>query len=38
EYLNEFCYRFNRREREAELPFRLLNACLTHTQIKLKMV
>lgn len=38
EYLNEFCYRFNRREWEAELPLRLLNACLTHTQVKLKMV
>ncbi len=38
EYLNEFCYRFNRHEWEAELPLRLLNACLTHTQVKLKMV
>lgn len=38
EYLNEFCYRFNRREWEAELPLRLLNAYLTHTQVKLKMV
>jgi REP element-mobilizing transposase RayT len=38
EYLNEFCYRFNRREWEAQLPLRLLSACLTHTQIKLKMV
>jgi len=38
EYLNEFCYRFNRRAREAELPSRLLNACLSHTQIKLKIV
>ncbi len=38
EYLNEFCYRFNRREWEAELPLRLLSACLTHTQVKLKMV
>lgn len=38
EYLNEFCYRFNRRVWETELPDRLLNACLTHTQIKLKMV
>lgn len=38
EYLNEFCYRFNRREWEAELPLRLLNACLTHTQVRLKMV
>lgn len=38
EYLNEFCYRFNRRAWEPELPFRLLNACLTHTQVKLRMV
>jgi len=37
-YLNEFCYRFNRREWEAQLPLRLLNACLEHTQVKLKMV
>ena len=37
-YLDEFCYRFNRRDREAELPLRLLDACLTHTQVKLKMV
>jgi len=38
EYLNEFCYRFNRRGWEAQLPLRLLNACLTHTQVKLKIV
>ena len=38
EYLNEFCYRFNRRAWEPELPMRLLNACLTHSQVKLKMV
>jgi hypothetical protein len=37
-YLNEFCYRFNRRAEEAELPLRLLNACLSHTQVRLKMV
>jgi len=30
EYLDEFCYRFNRRFWERELPFRLLNACLIH--------
>jgi transposase-like protein len=34
EYLDEFCYRFNRRFWEFELPFRLLNACATHTPIK----
>ena len=38
EYLNEFCYRFNRRAWEPELPMRLLNACLTHSQVILKMV
>ena len=35
EYLDEFCYRFNRRFWEAELPLRLLNACLAHAPIKL---
>jgi hypothetical protein len=30
EYVNEFCYRFNRRFWEDELPMRLLNACLSH--------
>ena len=30
EYLDEFCYRFNRRFWEFELPLRLLNACLNH--------
>lgn len=30
EYVNEFCYRFNRRFWENELPMRLLNACLAH--------
>lgn len=38
EYLNEFCYRFNRRHWESELPLRLLDACLTHTQVRLKTV
>ena len=38
EYLNEFCYRFNRRHQESELPMRLLNARLTHTQVRLRMV
>jgi len=31
EYLDEFCYRFNRRFWEYQLPFRLLNACVSHT-------
>ena len=35
EYLNEFCYRFNRRFWEPELPLRLLNACLSHQPVKL---
>ena len=35
EYLDEFCYRFNRRFWEAELPLRLLNACLTHVPVRL---
>jgi transposase-like protein len=33
EYLDEFCYRFNRRLWEPELPFRLLNACLAHSPV-----
>ena len=35
EYLDEFCYRFNRRFWEHELPMRLLNACLSHAPYKL---
>jgi transposase-like protein len=34
EYLDEFCYRFNRRFWEFELPLRLLNACLTHAPVR----
>lgn len=30
EYVDEYCYRFNRRFWEHELPMRLLNACLSH--------
>ena len=33
EYLDEFCYRYNRRFWEPELPHRLLNACLTHAPV-----
>ncbi len=33
EYLDEFCYRFNRRYWEFELPFRLLNTSVTHAPI-----
>jgi len=35
EYLDEFCYRFNRRFWESELPQRLLNACLVHEPIRI---
>jgi len=35
EYLDEFCYRFNRRFWEPELPLRLLNACLVHSPVRL---
>lgn len=38
EYLNEFCYRFNRRSYEPQLPARLLSACLAHTPVRLRMV
>lgn len=34
EYIDEFCYRFNRRFWEHELPLRLLNACLAHVPIQ----
>lgn len=34
EYLDEFCYRFNRRFWEPELPLRLLNACMAHAPTK----
>ena len=33
-YLDEFCYRFNRRFWEPQLPLRLLNACLAHVPFK----
>lgn len=35
EYLDEFCYRFNRRFWEPELPARLLNLCLWHAPVRL---
>lgn len=34
EYLDEFCYRFNRRFWEPQLPLRLLNACLAHAPVR----
>ena len=30
EYLNKFCYRFNRREMERDIPNRLLNLAIIH--------
>lgn len=33
EYLNEFCYRFNRRFWEAEIPNRLIRLCLQHRPV-----
>jgi len=35
EYLDEFCYRFNRRFWEPQLPLRLLNACLAHVPVRI---
>ena len=35
EYLNEFCYRFNRRFWEQQIPTRLINLCVEHEAIKL---
>ena len=35
EYLDEFCYRFNWKFWEPELPLRLLNACLAHVPIRI---
>ena len=32
DYINEFCYRFYG---VGDLPHRLLNACITHAQIRL---
>jgi transposase-like protein len=33
DYLNEFCYRFNRRFWEAEIPNRLLRLCVDHQPV-----
>ncbi len=33
EYLNEFCYRFNRRFWEDQIPMRLLTLCANHTKV-----
>jgi len=34
EYINEFCYRFNRRSWESKIPARLLGTCATHLPVK----
>ncbi len=34
DYLNEFCYRFNRRFWEAEIPNRLIRLCLQHRPVQ----
>ncbi len=33
EYLNEFCYRFNRRTWEGEIPHRLMRLCVEHRPV-----
>ena len=35
EYLNEFCYRFNRRFWEIQIPNRLLKLCIVKNPIKI---
>jgi hypothetical protein len=34
EYLNEFCYRYNRRFVKQQIPNRLLNLAIIHTPLK----
>jgi hypothetical protein len=34
EYIDEFCYRFNRRLWEAQIPNRMLALCATHWPVK----
>ena len=34
EYLDEFCYRFNRRFFEKEIPHRLLNLAIIHSPLQ----
>jgi hypothetical protein len=34
EYLNEFCYRYNRHFVEKQIPNRLLNLAIIHTPLK----
>ncbi len=34
EYINEFCYRFNRRSWEPQIPNRLLGICVSHLPVK----
>ena len=35
EYLNEFCYRFNRRFWEAEIPNRIMRLCINHAPVNI---
>ena len=35
EYINEFCYRFNRQQWEFQIPNRLLAACAAHLPVKI---
>ena len=35
EYLNEFCYRFNRRFWESEIPNRIMRLCVNHAPINI---
>lgn len=38
EYLDEFCYRLNRRFWEKQIPNRLLRLCITHPPVQLQPV
>jgi len=38
EYLDEFCYRFNRRRFETQIPLRLLRTCLSHPHLSRESV
>ncbi|MCK4842806.1 MAG: IS1595 family transposase, partial [Methylococcales bacterium] len=38
EYLDEFCYRLNRRFWEEQIPNRLLRVCIAHKPVFLKPV
>ncbi len=38
EYLDEFCYRFNRRRFELQIPLRLTKACVSHPRLSVNSV